>query len=76
MGWSSGGLIFDRMAEFLLQRLTPSNEKFVKSILRQLITVLEDEDWDGADDTQFMSHPIVREIMREQHPDWDCWQEG
>jgi len=74
MGWSSGGVIFDKMARFLLQRLTPSNEEFVKSILRQLVIVLEDEDWDTADEA--LNHPIIQEIMREQHPDWDRWQEG
>ena len=74
MGWGSGVFIFDEVAEVLLRSITPLNENLVKNTLKTLINALEDQDCDTLDGSNFMGHPIVREIMQQLHPDWDCWK--
>lgn len=75
MGWSSGVLILDEVAKALLGNITPSSEKIVKNALKTLIIALENQDCDSIDNSRYMQHPIMREILRELHPDWDCWRE-
>ncbi len=66
MGWGSGTRIFDSVCGGLL-----SDEPLdKKEIITYLIDALEDGDWDCQQDSAYWEHPIVKEVMREIHPDW------
>ena len=66
MGWSSGTVIFDQIAEIVL-----SDEPLDKrATLKAVIAALESEDWDCQNDSEYWEHPIVQSIMREMHPRW------
>lgn len=67
MGWCPGTEIFDVVAEELLGR----KDIDVKIVLKRLIEELEDHDWDCQEESHSFDHPLVQEIMKELHPDWD-----
>lgn len=69
MGWCSGTEIFDKVAEYVLG-CTAVSEAERTNIIRVLIDALEDHDWDCQDDSDLMNDPIVKEVMRELHPEW------
>lgn len=66
MGWCSGTEIFDTVCKGLLSE-EPKN---TKELLRDLVVVMEDYDWDCQSDSDFWDHPLVQEVMRELHPTW------
>lgn len=65
MGWCSGTEIFDRVVEILLE---PHLDK--KKIIKELLDVLEDQDWDCQQDSLYWDHPLVRKVFEEVHPKW------
>ncbi len=67
MGWASGVEIFDAVADALLA----DGDVDKKAVLRVLVDALEDGDWDTQSDSIHWGHPLVREVMREAHPDWE-----
>jgi hypothetical protein len=69
MGWCSGTLIFDKMAEFVIN--SPQSEVQKVATLAYLAESLENEDWDCQQDSRFYDHPIVKRVMRQLHPDWE-----
>lgn len=66
MGWCSGTVIFDVVADALLGDKVVSKE----AVLEVLITALEDGDWDCQQDSEYWEHPLVRKIFAKIHPDW------
>lgn len=67
MGWCSATLIFDNVCDALLAE-KPADKK---DTIRALIAALEDGDWDCQQDSAYWDNPLVREVMKELHPDWD-----
>jgi len=67
MGWASGVEIFDVVAGALLDDKKEINKK---KVLKSLINVLEDGDWDTQNDSDYYDHPLVQEIFKELHPNW------
>lgn len=63
MGWCSATVIFDSVCGALLSE--------TEETIRALVAALEDGDWDCQQDSDYWSHPIVRKVMKELHPDWD-----
>ena len=68
MGWCSGTLIFDRVADFVLDTDKPDDEKY--RVLKALVEALEDQDWDCQSDSIYYVHPIVQQIFKSLHPRW------
>lgn len=66
MGWCSATTIFDTVCDGLLSD-EPQDKK---KIITELISALEDGDWDCQQDSDFWDHPLIQEIMKELHPDW------
>lgn len=66
MGWCSGTRIFDAVCDGLLS----DEPKSKHEQLTDLITALEDGDWDCQQDSIFWDHPMVQAAMRELHPSW------
>lgn len=66
MGWCSGTIVFDVVAEVLLSD-KPINKE---ATLEVLISALEDMDWDCQSDSEFWDHPVVSAVFRKIHPTW------
>jgi len=66
MGWCSATVIFDQIAEVVLND-KPINKR---AVLKTVIRALEDGDWDCQSDSAYREHPLVRELMQEIHPHW------
>lgn len=66
MGWCSATYIFDAIAGALLDD-APVNKK---QILKLVVDALEEGDWDCQSDSEYYDHPLVKEIMKENHPGW------
>lgn len=69
MGWCSGTEIFDNVAKFVLSTDKPDQEKI--EILRVLAEAMENQDWDCQDDSDYRTHPIIKQVFRELHPNWE-----
>lgn len=61
MGWCSGTEIFDVVCKTVLEK--ESDEE----ILRKVILVLEDHDWDCQDDSAYIDHPVVKKVFDDLH---------
>lgn len=72
MGWCSGTEIFDVVVARVYNSSMTTSEK--KTLIKDLIEVLEDQDWDCQNDSEFWNTNIVRECFEELHPDWD-WKD-
>jgi len=66
MGWCSATEIFDNVCDSLLGDFPKSPEDTIK----ELLTVLEDMDWDCQNDSAYWDHPVVQKVMHELHPNW------
>ena len=66
MGFASGVYIFDNIAEAILSDKPIDKRRILKSV----IGALEDADWDTHADSGFYENPLVREVLKEMHPDW------
>lgn len=66
MGWCSATIIFDQIAQIILDD-KPIDKK---TVLRTVIDSLEEGDWDCQHDSEYWDHPLVQEIMRDKHPHW------
>lgn len=66
MGWGSAVGIFDSFVGPLLGD-EPLDKK---ALIKNLIEVLEDDDWDTQADSSYYHHPLVQEAFKELHPDW------
>ena len=62
MGWCSATLIFDAVAEGLLEK---EPKRTPKEILKFLFQTLGDMDWDCQEDSKYWNHPIIQEIVKE-----------
>ena len=71
MGWCSGTVIFDGVLDEVLKK---DGKPDVEAVVRTLVAALEDGDWDCQQDSEYWSHPIVRKVMKDLHPDWG-WSE-
>ena len=70
MGFCSGTEIFDKVAEHVLNS-SELSEDMKYSIVKTLIEVLEDHDWDCEQDSEYFRNPIVLRAMQTINPDWD-----
>ena len=66
MGWCSGTILFDDILSILFD---PKATEF-NSILKRIITTLEDMDWDCQMDSVYWNKPVVQAAFRELHPEW------
>lgn len=66
MGWCSGTEIFDKVVGILLEK-EPLDKK---GLIKEMITLLEDADWDCQSDSDYINHPLVREAFIEVDPEW------
>jgi len=65
MGWCSGTIIFDGIVESLLY---PGRVDH-KEVIKKLITSLWELDWDCEGDSNYLTHPLVKEAFIELDPD-------
>lgn len=72
MGWCSATTIFDKMATEILETVHSDEDKI--AILITVAQTLEDDDWDCQSDSRYIDHPLVGQVFRRMHPDWD-WEE-
>ena len=72
MGWCSGTCIFDPVVKAILKQDAPEEQKI--SVIKSLITTLQDEDCDCETDTDYLKHPLVRRAFKETCPSWD-WKD-
>ena len=80
MGWCSATIIFDDLASFIVELSDADADMYIdldkgKAVLKRLAIALEDNDWDCQSDSDYWDHPVVVEIFKELHPDWD-WTGG
>lgn len=73
MGWCSGTEVFDNIAGLLVND-KPFTEDDKKRILKVLIVTLRDLDWDCEPDSDYWTHPTVRQAFKEIYPKWD-WKQ-
>lgn len=66
MGWCSGTNVFDAICDIVLSEKPVDKKAVVKHIIR----VLQDMDWDCESDSNYWEHPVVREVFREINPEW------
>lgn len=64
MGWCSGTDIFDVIADIVLIDNNLSNKQ-VRSILKALIEVLDEHDWDCQADSKWYNDRFVGSIFEE-----------
>lgn len=64
MGWSSGGQIFDLVAQGMID--ASADEAIVDRVLTELAVALTDRDWDTLDSSidVFAGHPVVQHALR------------
>lgn len=67
MGWCSGTEIFDTIVGALVDN-KPVDKK---EVIKELITALENADWDCQCDSEYIQHPLVKEAFIELDPDWE-----
>ena len=68
MGWASGTAVFDPVVEAILEMEAPLHEK--KQVIKTLIDVLENMDWDTQCESEFFEVPLIKSIFLELHPHW------
>jgi predicted RNA methylase len=66
MGWSSGTEIFDVAVCELLKTKCTTEEK--KKVIKALIKVMWDHDWDCEYDSNFIDVPLVRQVFKDLNP--------
>lgn len=66
MGWCSGTVIFDVVAEAVLSE-KPINKQ---AVIEVLIAALEDGDWDCQSESAYWDHPVVRAAFMKSSPHW------
>ena len=64
MGWSSGTEIFDTVVKDVLEN------KSKNEIIKNLLGVLTDADWDTINESKYFNDPIVLEVIKEKFPEW------
>lgn len=69
MGWCSGTDVFDKIGYFILY--SKMSDELKHDIMLVVADTLEDHDWDCQNDSEYWTHPIVVEVMKELHPNWD-----
>lgn len=71
MGRCSATEVFDPVTGFILAYDLPDAVKL--DLIKKLVDTLENYDWDCQSDSDYYEHPLVRQAMRELHPDddWD-----
>jgi hypothetical protein len=67
VGWCSGTEIFDKTVKLILQYCIVED---AKEFIVELIKILEFQDWDCQQDSEWYDNDLVRECFKEVHPDW------
>lgn len=60
MGWCSGTIVFDNVCHGLLDEKADK-----KQVLTALVETLKEMDWDCEYDSEYIDHPLVREVFIE-----------
>ncbi len=70
MGYASGGEIFDRVADKLVELKAP--EELTIEVCAVLTEALRDMDWDTVDESvdRFLAHSAVIAGIRKGAPEW------
>ncbi len=69
MGWSGGTEIFDCVVDALDNSLDivycpqHTDEAYMNLVLKPLLRVLEDQDWDTQNESTYWTHPIIGKIL-------------
>jgi len=63
MGWCSATKIFDSIVYALLE------EGDKETVIKELITVLEDNDWDCQYDSFYWDNPLIQKCFKSTSPD-------
>lgn len=71
MGWCSGTGVFDPVCKAILELDLDKKQK--TKLITVLAKALEEMDWDCQSESDFWEHPLVREVMKKLHKDWD-WE--
>jgi hypothetical protein len=71
MGWSGGTVIAKGLIE--IAKKTVKDIESRKTLYREIINILEDEDWDTQYEVVGEDHAFDSVLM-EIHPDWD-WRD-
>jgi len=66
MGWCSGTEIFDTVCDNLII----DDKVNKKELLKSLIQVMWEHDWDCETDSEYIDDELVRECFIELDPDW------
>jgi len=67
MGWCSATIIFDSLCEALLDEPDDIDKK---KLLKRIITILWDNDWDCEWDSAYLRDPMVKEAFIELDDRW------
>jgi len=65
MGWCGGTEIFDTVIDSMIDNKIESPE-----LIKDLINVLEDHDWDNLCESDYYDYGPVNKIIKEIHPNW------
>jgi len=68
MGWSGGTEIAEKLIKLIDRFDMKESEKF--QFYKNMITILEDQDWDNACEIRGMNK-LVDTALKQLHPDWD-----
>jgi len=68
MGWCSGTEIFDVICRFAVDSDIDESEKI--ALLRDVINVLHDMDWDCEYDSQYIDEPLIRKAFIKTDREW------
>lgn len=69
MGWCSGTKVFDSMVTSILDNIADTGKQ--RKLIKDLTETLENMDWDCQYDSEYANHPIVKDVWRKLHPDWE-----
>lgn len=68
MGWSGGTQVFDTVVKALKNVEVPYFQQ--EHILWNLLTVLEDLDWDNHQESDYWDDDDIKLIIMQKHPWW------
>lgn len=71
MGWCSGTGIFDDIMEAILNGSHEDFYSYQKNIVEALTKAMWRHDWDCEPDSDYLFHPLVKEVFIELDSRWE-----
>jgi len=65
MGWCRGTEVFDDICEAILDSKLEGSE-----LIEEVIYILQANDWDCELESEYVEHPIVKDIFIKMYPDY------